>query len=94
MLETTLQALRERNIEIDLFTLEREGLPPILRQHHLTLEELGLKGCTLCYRRRIIDMPLAPMTEDADETRKNKVYQLRKRILDNFLKKGHFFIEK
>lgn len=90
MLETTLQALRKQNIEIDLFTLEREGLPLILKQHNLTLEKLGLKGCTLCYRRRIIDMPLVPMPENADETRKEKVYQLRKRILDNFLQKYLF----
>jgi hypothetical protein len=37
-------------------------------------------------------MPLTPMPPDADENRKAKIYQLRKRILKNFLQKYLFTV--
>jgi hypothetical protein len=101
MLETTLKALNERNYKVDIFTLEREGIGPYLKSHGLKLSDLGLKGCTLFYRKRIEDMPLAPMPPDLSIDRKNKIYQLRKRILKNFqakfmfgMKAGHSPIDK
>ena len=93
MLETVLREMKNRNLKIDLFTLEREGLPLIFKEHGLSLMKLGLKGCTLYYRRRIIDMPLTSMPPDADDNRKKKVYELRKRILQNYKQKYLFAVK-
>jgi len=90
MLETVLQKMKELKIKMDLFTLEREGLPVIFKKYGLSLRKLGLKGCHLFYRRRISDMPLTPMPTEAGDNRKLKIYQLRKRILQNFLQKYLF----
>ncbi|UCF63095.1 MAG: FAD-dependent oxidoreductase [bacterium] len=93
MLETVSRALWEKDIKVDLFTLEREGFPIVFKKYGLTLSGLGLKGCQLFYRRRLIDMPLAPMPEHADNLRMEKVHQLRVRILDNFRQKYMFRVE-
>jgi NADPH-dependent glutamate synthase beta subunit-like oxidoreductase len=90
MLETTLRALTERGYQTDLFTLEREGIAKVLDRFGVTLSDLGLKGCTLFYRRRAIDMPLAEMPRDATPERREKVYQGRKKILRNFQAKYLF----
>ena len=92
MLETVLEALNGMGIEMDLFTLEREGLPVIFRKLNLSLSKLGLKGCSLYYRRRISDMPLSPMPENAGPQRKEKIYQLRERIVENYRQKYLFRI--
>jgi hypothetical protein len=78
---------------MDLFTLEREGLPIVLKKFGLSLEKLGLKGCTLYYRRRIIDMPLTPLPPEADEAKSRKASELRKRILQNYIQKYLFQVK-
>lgn len=93
MLETTRMALEKRGIPADLFSLERDGIPETLKQHKLNFRQLGLKGCVLFYRRRLIDMPLTPIPDNADKNRLEKVFLLRKRILDNFLNKYLFRVE-
>ena len=93
MLETVFQALQKRGIPVDLFTLEREGFPIIFKKYGLSLAHLGLKGCQLVYRRRVVDMPLTPMPEDADEQRRERVFQLRQRILDNYRQKYLFQVQ-
>ncbi|MFZ0389770.1 MAG: FAD-dependent oxidoreductase [Calditrichia bacterium] len=93
MLETTLQALREKNIETDLFTLERMGIPPVLKENGLSFQDLGLRGCTLFYRRRKGDMPLAPMPPNASPDRQEKIFILRERILQNYVDKYLFRVE-
>ncbi|MEJ2637873.1 MAG: FAD-dependent oxidoreductase, partial [Calditrichia bacterium] len=77
MLETTLKALHEKGHQTDLFTLEREGIAAVLKGLGLTLSNLGLKGSTLYYSRKIEDMKLAPMPPDAAPERSEKVHRLR-----------------
>jgi len=91
MIETVQQALKERGIEVDLFTLDH-GINKVLDKHHLTLQDLGLKGCTLFYRRRAIDMPLSPLATDTPENLA-KAQVVRQKILDNFRKKYLFKFE-
>jgi ferredoxin--NADP+ reductase len=93
MLETVRNALLSRGIRYDLFTLERDGIDLILKNHKLTLHQLGLKGSALYYRRRIVDMPLSPMSVKADSAWEEKVFQLRRRIAQNFIRKYLFRIE-
>jgi len=59
MFETVKKALKNHGIEENIFTMEH-GIHRVLEKHNLTLEDLGISGCTLFYRRRAIDMPLSP----------------------------------
>lgn len=90
MLETTARALTERGHRTDILTLEREGISKYLDGLGLTLADLGLKGCTLFYRRRVMDMPLAEMPKDASPERRQRVYDSRRKILHNFQSKYGF----
>ncbi|MEL6822036.1 MAG: hypothetical protein AAFP70_09760, partial [Calditrichota bacterium] len=81
MLETVTQALQRRGKLVDVISLEHIGITAILQEYNLTFEELNLKGCTLFYRRRSIDMPLASVPDGADEARIEKVRQVRQKIL-------------
>lgn len=91
MIETVQRALKERGIFTTMFKLER-GIYRVLDEHGLTLSDLGLKGCTLFYRRRAIDMPLSstPVNTPAELA---KAQGVRQKILDNFIKKYLFKFE-
>lgn len=58
-LELYARAFRARGIEVDLVEMEVKGIPKTLEAYGLTMDELGVKGCKLYYRRRMEDMPLA-----------------------------------
>jgi ferredoxin--NADP+ reductase len=93
MLETTRAKLRERGIEQDMIELEVKGIPKSLEKHGIKWEELGLAGCTLFYRRRPEDMPLAEVPDDADEKRKEKILSARRRLLEKAQEKYGFHVE-
>ena len=91
MIELVQQALKERGIDENMFTLEH-GIHKVLDKHNLSMEDLGLKGCTLYYRRRAIDMPLSPMATDTPE-KLEKAQMVRQKILTNFQTKYLFNLE-
>ncbi len=93
MIETTRRALVRMGEDIDIFTIEKKGVSGVLKKLNLTLSDLGLKGCTLFYRKRVVDMPLAPMPENVSPARLEKVYEVRKRILKNFKDQYLFKVE-
>ncbi len=93
MLETARARLAARGIEVAMIDLEVKGIPKILAQHGLEFEALGLRGCTLFYRRRAEDMPLAEIPEGADEKRAEKIYNARKRLLEKAQEKYRFRVE-
>ena len=93
MLETTRAKLRERGIEADLVELEVKGIPKVLERHGLRFEDLGLEGCTLFYRRRLEDMPLVEMPEDATPDRRAKVEGARRKLLEKAIEKYRFRVE-
>jgi len=82
------KALRERGIEFDLHTMEVGGIPKLLEKNGLTVEELGIKGPTLFYRRRAEDMPLAsapnPTPEQLARLQSSRV-KILQRVCDRFL---------
>jgi len=88
MIETVQQALEKRGINKDMFTLEH-GIDKVLDGLGLSLQDLGLKGCTLYYRRRSVDMPLSPMPTDTPEMLA-RAQAVRQKILDNFQRKYLF----
>ncbi len=91
MIETVQKALKEKDHQVDMFTLDR-SISKVLNELGYSLEDLGLKGCTLFYRRRDIDMPLSPLPSETEEQLK-KAQAVRKKIMDNFLKKYLFRFE-
>ncbi len=88
MFETVEKALSNKGIDVNLFNLDH-GIDKVLKKHKLTLEDLGLKGCTLYYRRRAMDMPLSPMPSDTPE-KLEKAQMVRQKILSNYQKKYLF----
>lgn len=93
MLETTRAKLRERDIEVDVITLEVKGIPKILATHGLGFEDLGLAGCTIFYRRRIEDMPVITIPEDATPEREAKLRRSRTTLLDKAMRKYCFKLQ-
>lgn len=90
MIETVRKALSEHGHEIDLLTIEKKEPKHVLDELGLTLADLGLKGCTLAYRRKAIYMPITPIPEDADERRIAKAQEVRQRMVDN-LQENYLF---
>jgi NADPH-dependent glutamate synthase beta subunit-like oxidoreductase len=93
MLETARAKLSERGIDVPMVELELRGIPKLLEKHGLRFEDLGLAGCTLFYRRRIEDMPLVEIPEDADEKRREKAMNARARLLEKAQEKYGFHVE-
>ena len=93
MLETTRAKLRERGIEVPMIELEVKGIPKILKAHDLEFEDLGLKGCTLFYRRTARDMPVVDIPEDATPERAEKAKTARERVLAKAMDKYRFKFE-
>lgn len=94
MLETTIRALREtKGIDADLLALEKKGIPKILADLGVAWEELGLKGCTLFYRRRASDMPLMPLPDDPTEEQLKQAEKVRVKLLNNMRTKYLFNFE-
>ena len=89
-IESVRQALEHRGIREDMLRLEQDGIPDVLAQHGLSWEALGLRGATLFYRRRIEDMPLVDVPEDADAARQQKFEAIRRRILEKAMRKYRF----
>lgn len=90
ILETVSRALATRGHSISLYELERRGIQKALGEAGLTLSGLGLKGCTLIYRRRVEDMPLAEALDAAAPEQVEKTRASRRRLLQNFAEKYLF----
>jgi NADPH-dependent glutamate synthase beta subunit-like oxidoreductase len=88
MFELVQKALKERGHDIDLFALDR-SIAKVLDEKGLTLEDLGITGCTLFYRRRIKDMPLSPGEPNTPEEIA-KAEAVREKILNNYRSKYLF----
>jgi NADPH-dependent glutamate synthase beta subunit-like oxidoreductase len=85
-LELYARALRARGIEVDVVQMEMKGIPRTLEAHGVTAEELGVKGCTLYYRRRKEDMPLASADNPTPE-QLAKLQAARVKIMDRVIRK-------
>ena len=91
MILTVQRALKEKGHEVNMFQLDR-SIAKVLDELGYTLEDLGLKGATLYYRRRIKDMPLSPMQADTPE-KMAKVKMVQEKILNNYQKKYLFNVK-
>ena len=91
MIETVQNALRERGHDYNMFQLDR-SIAKVLEELGLTLDDLGIEGCTLYYRRRIKDMPLSPTPITSPEMRE-KVEGIREKVLNNYASKYLFKVK-
>ncbi|MEZ4886449.1 MAG: hypothetical protein R3E32_17060 [Chitinophagales bacterium] len=91
MILTVQRALKEKGHEVNMFQLDR-SIAKVLDQLGYTLEDLGLKGATLYYRRRIKDMPLSPTQADSPE-KMEKVRMIQEKILNNYQSKYLFNVK-
>ena len=91
MFETVEKALAEKGHEVDMFALEH-GIDKVLQKLDLTLEDLGVSGCTIFYRRRAKDMPLSTMPTDTPE-QLERAQMIREKILANYQRKYLFKLE-
>lgn len=80
-LELYRRALRQRGIEVDVVEMEHKGITGTLEKHGVDPDELGVRGCTLYYRRRIKDMPLAFPREGATPEQIAKTEGVREKMV-------------
>lgn len=90
MLESTARALQKRGYSVDIFTLEKKGIPKTLEALGVRWEELGIEGCTLYYRRRAQDMPLVPLDEDPTPQKLQQAEKVRQKLLQTQMEKYLF----
>jgi NADPH-dependent glutamate synthase beta subunit-like oxidoreductase len=81
MIETFRYSAEKRGKKMDTNTIEHLGLPKAAERLGIDFDNLNLKGCTIYYRRRIIDMPLSPWPESELEEDIQKCYDVRKKIV-------------
>ncbi|MEX2664246.1 FAD-dependent oxidoreductase [Candidatus Uabimicrobium amorphum] len=89
-LESVKKKLEERGIEVDVIAMEHKGIPKYLANFDIKYEDLNIKPACIYYRRRDIDMPLAEMPKGCTPEKKEKVQNVRVKILANANKKYFF----
>jgi len=85
-IELYRRALRARGVEVDALELEHAGVPATLSAHGLSAEELGVRGCTLYYRRGMEDMPVASAPNPTPALLE-KLRSTRVRIMEKVIRK-------
>jgi NADPH-dependent glutamate synthase beta subunit-like oxidoreductase len=93
MIETVRIKLEEKGFRADVISLEKKGIPEHLSELGITFEELNLEGCTLYYRRRLVDMPLSSLPENPNEKDYEVAHRVRHKIVELARKKYLFRFE-
>jgi NADPH-dependent glutamate synthase beta subunit-like oxidoreductase len=81
MIETVAERLRARGVACDTVEMEHESLSGFLASKGVKFEDLGLKGCTLLYRRSVGEMPVASARDDS-EAEKARAAKVREKLID------------
>jgi len=86
-LELYSRALRSKGIDVDLTAMEVKGIDFVCQKHGVDPASLGVAGCTLYYRRRKQDMPLASADDDLSPEELGKIETTRAKIMDKVIRK-------
>ena len=90
MMELVMDGLKKhKNIDVDVFTLEKKGIDTILELHNTTLNEIGVEPGNFIYRRAAEDMPLAQPSDDTPE-KIEKARQTSKKLIEKYVEKFLF----
>ena len=81
------RALGKHGVHTTTLELEHAGIPQFVSQHGLTLEQLGVRGVTLYYRREKTAMPLASPPDNATPQQIEKTHQVRAKLMDKVIEK-------
>jgi ferredoxin/flavodoxin---NADP+ reductase len=90
MLETVSRTLATLGHKVDLYEMERRGIPKTLEEFGLTLPDLGMRGCLLISRRPMEDLPLSEMPAGATPEHAAATRGRRRKLLQGFLDKYLF----
>ena len=86
-LEAVGRALKAKGLPGEMLELEHKGIKRSLDALRITMADLGVKGYTLYYRRRVEDMPLASPPDNQTPEQKAKIGMVRRKLLQNRLDK-------
>ena len=90
MIELVQTQLRlEKGIEIDIFTIEKDGVQKVLNRFKLSFEDLNIEKAKLVYRREARDMPLKSPKDDSKESIE-KAKDVSEKILNKCVDKFQF----
>ena len=89
-LELVGRALKAKGHAADVVELEHSGVPKALEKLGVKYEDLGLKGCTLFYRRTAEDMPLADPPDNPTPEQLAKSRTVSAKLLQIAMKKYLF----
>lgn len=90
MIELVKQQLFDlKGIDIDLFTLEKYGIPKILEQNDISFDELQIGKAKLVYRRTSRDMPLKSPKDDTPESIES-ARNVSEKLLNKYVEKYLF----
>ena len=79
----------KKGIDVDLFTLEKKGIPKILEDFNISFEDLNIRKARLVYRRTAKEMPLkTPKNDSKDSIEQVKL--VSKKLLNKYLEKYLF----
>jgi ferredoxin--NADP+ reductase len=92
-LEVYGRALRARGFEPSMLDLEKKGIPEVCKAFGIDPRELGVTGCTLFYRRRLQDMPLAQPPANATPEQMEKTFATRRKLLERAQEKYLFRVQ-
>lgn len=90
MIESVCKALRNKGFNTDILTIEKQGIPAVLASYGIEFGDLGIKGCTLYYRRSVTDMPLTSLPDNPTAKEIETAHRVRKKIFDNIQTKFMF----
>ncbi len=91
-METYERALKASGVECTMYELEHKGISHFCEEKGIDPDSLGVKNCTIYYRRRKYDMPLAQQ-KDRSEEAKVKAEATRAKILDMAQEKFRFIFK-
>ncbi|MDH5676281.1 MAG: hypothetical protein OEZ06_29445 [Myxococcales bacterium] len=80
-LELYRRALRDKGHEVDIVAMEHKGITATCKKLEVDPDALGVKGCTLYYRRRVKDMPVAFPKSGATEEQLRKTEAVREKMI-------------
>ena len=90
MIELVSERLKSLfDIDVDIFTLEKDGIDKVLSAHKIDFNKLGIEGVSLIYRRNARDMPLKSPKDNTPESIE-KAKDVSERLLQTYLDKYKF----
>ncbi|MBT8317106.1 MAG: hypothetical protein HKP59_05745 [Lutibacter sp.] len=83
------QLFIKKGIDVDLFTLEKKGIPITLEEHNVSYDELNIEKAKLVYRRTAKEMPLKSPKDDTLESMES-AQLVSEKLLNKYIEKYVF----